>query len=213
MPEPSEATTPTPAGAAPPSDEDVLAAVAAGRPHAFDVLVARYGARVQTFLRHRVGDAAWAEDLAQEVFVKVFRHLDRREPGGSFPVWLFAIARNVALDHLRRRTLQRRVLDAAARGDGPLARAMRRVRSLRPDEELATGELASALEDALAELPGEQREVFLLREREGLRYGEIAAVVGCGPKTVSTRLARARARLREDLGDHVCGAAPPGGAL
>jgi len=195
-------------GRRPAADDVVIAAVAAGKPHAFDVLVARWGPRVGAYLRHVVGEPAWVDDLTQEVFVKVHDHLHEREPNASFAVWLFRIARNTALDFERRRRLHARTLESAGKGRGPLARLLARRRPPTPLAELESREFAVALELALAELPEPQRTVFLLREREELAYEEIAAVVGCPAKTVSTRLARARAYLRRRLAGFLEGPQP-----
>ncbi|MCP3916791.1 MAG: sigma-70 family RNA polymerase sigma factor [bacterium] len=197
------------AGRGPAADEVVLAAVAAGKPHAFDVLVARWGPRVAAYLRHVVGEPAWVEDLTQEVFVKVHDHLHERESGASFAVWLFRIARNTALDFERRRQLHVRALESARKGRGPLARLLVQRRPPTPLAMLESREFSVALELALAELPEPQRTVFLLREHEGLSYEEIAAVVGCPAKTVSTRLARARTCLRKQLAAYLEGPRTP----
>lgn len=177
-----------------PSDEVLLAALAAGRGHAFDVLVARHASRVQTFLRHLLGDAGAAEDLTQDVFVKVYEKHATRAAEQRFHVWLFRVARNIALDHLRHRRVHTRALDVVA---GIARRAPET-----PPDALLGAELAAAVARGIARLPEPQRAVFLLREREELSYEEIGEVVGCAPKTVSTRLARARAKLRELLSEH-----------
>ncbi len=185
-----------------PSDEVLLRALADGRGHAFDLLVARHGPGVRTYLGHLVRDRALAEDLTQEVFLKVFTRLETREQGRSFVVWLLRIARNEALDHLRRRGMHQRLVASVRAGVGRLARVVHR-QPARPEEELAHGELLVALDRALVELPESQRSAFLLREQDGLSYEEIAAVMDCSPKTVSTRLHRARRALREILAEHL----------
>lgn len=195
----------------PDSDELLLAAAAAGQAHAFDLLVARWGRRVHSFLAQMLGQDGWSEDLTQDVFVRVHRELARRRSDASFAVWLFRIAHNAALDHLRRRRLQRRTVELFQRGLGPLARTARRQPPSTPLAELEHEELENALRVAIAALPADRRAVFLLREREELSYEEIGAVLGCAPKTVSSRLARARAELREALRPYVHGEAEAGG--
>jgi len=185
------------------ADEHLLASAASGNPHAFDLLVARWGRRVHSFLAQMLGEDGWSEDLTQDVFVTVHRELTRRDPQRSFSVWLFRIAHNAALDHLRRRRLQRRTLELFRAGLGPLARTITRRANRSPLAELEREELEAQLARAIGALGHEQRVVFLLREREELSYEEIAAVLGCNPKTVSSRLARARAQLRELLGPYL----------
>lgn len=185
-----------------PSDEALLQALAEGRGHAFDLLVARHGARVRSYLGHLVRDRSLAEDLTQEVFLKVLTRAHTREPGRSFLVWLLRVARNEALDHLRRRGLHQRLVESVRSGVDRLARRGRR-QPARPEQKLARDELYAALDAGLAELPETQRSVFLLRERDELSYEEIAAVLECSPKTVSTRLHRARLALREHLAEHL----------
>ncbi len=198
-------TEPLPLPSAPdpvPTDEVLLRALVDGRGHAFDLLVARHGAGVRTYLGHLVRDRALAEDLTQEVFLKVLTSIHTRETGRSFVVWLLRIARNEALDHLRRRSLHQRLVSSVRCGVGRVARTVRR-QPARPEEELAHSELAAALERALTGLPEPQRSVFLLRERGGFSSEEIAQVLDCSAKTGSTRLHRARSALRcilaEDL--------------
>jgi RNA polymerase sigma-70 factor, ECF subfamily len=202
---PSDLNEPQPRRAAPLdglSDGVLLRALAGGRGHAFDLLVARHGPRVRSYVGQLVGDRAQAEDLTQDVFVKLLTGIGAFDPDRGLVVWLLRVARNEALDHLRRAKLHQRLVARARAGVGRLARRARR-QPIRPDEELERREFYLALERALAGLPEAQRSVFLLRERGGLSYGEIGEVMDCSPKTVSTRLHRARSALREVLGEHL----------
>ncbi|MEM1453091.1 MAG: sigma-70 family RNA polymerase sigma factor [Planctomycetota bacterium] len=184
-----------------PSDDVLVRALADGRAHAFDVLVARHGPRVRTFLGHLVRDAAAADDLTQEVFLTVLTRAQTRDPGRSFQVWLMRVARNEGLDLLRRRSLHARLVARVRTGVGRVARRLA-ASPPRPEEEVAHDELLGALREGLARLPEPQRSVFLLREVEGMSYEEIGEVLDCSPKTVSSRLHRARAALRESLAGH-----------
>lgn len=193
-----------------PSDEDLLDRVARGQQHAFDLVVARYGARLHGFLRHLLNDADEAEDVAQDVLVKVLLHSKDRDPSIRFAVWLFCIARREALDHLRRRRSRAKILSALnSLGCGMTSW----IRSLSPSRGLEADEFRRDLEIAITRLPPEQREVFLLREREGLEYEEIASVLEIPAKTVSTRLFRARERLREALRRHLDGGSTAGESI
>lgn len=171
------------------SDAVLVRALCAGREHAFDVLVARHAAAVGAYLAQLVGPDA--EDLAQEVFLKLHTRGDTIR-GERVRVWLFAVARRAALDHLRRRGTRRRLLEG-------WRRAPRRRAAPSAHDELEGAELARALTAELAALPETWRSVVFLREREGLSYAEIGTILGLEEKTVSTRLSRARARLRTRL--------------
>jgi len=172
-----------------PSDDEILDLVAGGRHHAFDLLVTRYGARVRRYLRQVAGVEAPVDDLTQEVFVRVFREAGRRR-GGTFAAWLYRVARHLAVDHLRHEAARKRAMgqveDSAARApEAPL-----------PSASLEAREFREHLDAALGRLPEEFRTAFLLREQEGMSYEEIGEVLEISPKTVSTRIHRARTRLR-----------------
>lgn len=182
---------PSPDAGAELTDHEILDLVAAGRLHAFDVLVSRYGARIRRYLGQLLGPDAAIDDLAQETFVKVFRRVRSYDRARSFPVWLFRVAHNEGLDHLRREQARRRALRGLQEADGPVLRTVGT-----PLRELEANEFREHLDRALRELPETFRAPFLLRENEGLSYEEIGEIVGASAKTVSTRIHRARLRLR-----------------
>lgn len=180
------------------SDEALLDALGEGFGHALDVLFARYGARVKTYLRHLIGDASQAEDLTQEVFIAVLHMSKSGDRSSEFRVWVFRVAHNKAIDHMRRtRSGRTTIMGMAHRLRS--RRQRQETHSQGPDAELARSELDRALEASLAQLTDAHREVFLLREREGLSYDDIGTIQGCSAKTVSTRIHRARLHLRELL--------------
>lgn len=178
-----------------PSDEDLVLRVSWGQDHAFDLLVARYGGRLQAFLRHLVGDEGAAEDLCQDVLVKILRHAGDRAPTTAFSVWLFRIARNHGLNHLRSRRIHDRALSLLK--STLHARVAGRSRS--PLDHAEEREFDRQLDREIGRLPEELRTAFLLRERESMTYEQIAVVQGTTPKTVSTRIHRARVRLRDAM--------------
>jgi len=163
---------------------------------AFGALVRRYQQPVVHFCHRMLSSVEDAEDVAQETFVRLYRYLDRLEPGARFSTVLFGIARNLALNHIR---------DAKRRGRGrkdPLeAHRGLAARSRGPDEEARLSEIGEAIKRGLAELSPEHREVLVLREINGLDYESIARVLDCRIGTVKSRIARARdqlhARIRE----------------
>jgi RNA polymerase sigma-70 factor (ECF subfamily) len=167
----------------------------AGDEQAFRVLVQRWQRPLLDFVYRLTGDAAAADDLAQEVFVRVFRKIGefRPRPGGAaFSTWLFQVARNAALDYRRHRARHpAEPLDDTARavpGRGPL-----------PDAALAHREIGTAIATAVAALPEDQRTALVLAEYQELPVAEIAAVMCCSEKAVESRLYRARQTLRRLL--------------
>lgn len=173
-------------------DAALLRRAAQQAPGAVEALVGRHADRLCSFLVRIVRDAAWAEDLTQETLLRALQESTAYEPRWPLRTWLFRIARNLALDHLRREGAQR-ARDRDVHDDTFAPAAVVTAEHL---------EFQVALEQALQQLPEEFRTVFVLRDGEGLAYEEIAAVLGISAKTVSSRLHRARLQLRALLGRH-----------
>ena len=171
--------------------EDVQLAARAqmGDRPAFERLVRRYQDRVFRFILRMVGIRDEAMDLAQETFLKAYRALPGWRPEARFSTWLFQIARNAALDALRRR----RHIDFVSLTSGPDEEAIDPCDTAPlPEELLADKQRIGLLERALRELPVEQREILLLRELEDMSYADIAATLNIEVGTVKSRIARAR---------------------
>lgn len=171
-------------------DWELVARAQAGELNAFAELVRRYQKPVIHFCQRMVHSVQDAEELAQEAFVRLHRHLARLQPNARFSTLLFGIARNLALNHLR---------DAKRRGRDqtqPLDMQMSGGGGGRPDQQARLQEIESLLARGLAALSEEHREVLVLRELQGLDYESIAAVVNCRTGTVKSRIARAREQLR-----------------
>ena len=172
-------------------DWDMVACARAGDLEAFGRLVRRYQGPVMHFCQRMAGSAQDAEDLAQETFLRVYRHLNRIRPDAQFSTLLFRIARNLTLNYLR---------DARKRGRGqtdPLdAHPGVASRAMAPDAAANARETGCLLARGLANLPAKHREVLVLRELNGFDYDAIARIVGCRKGTVKSRLARARENLR-----------------
>lgn len=176
------------------SDWDLVARARAGETQAFAVLVRRYQSPVMQFCRRMIGSPLDAEELAQEAFVRVYRHLGRIAPQAKFSTLLFGIARNLAVNHIRDSGRKGRSAgcpldEAGAVGDD----------SYRPDRAARLREIESVLDRAMAALSPDHREVLMLREFQGFDYDAIAATLGCNKGTVKSRLARAREQLRVTL--------------
>lgn len=191
------------------SDAELARAAAAGSEEAFREIVSRFERPVFGLVLRMVRDRPTAEDLVQETFVKAYRGLGGYDPRRKLSSWLFKIAHNAAIDHLRRRQLDTVPLEAPPGGDddGPgLDRVLADTSSRGPEVDAARGELAAALEAAVGGLRPEYREVVVLRFAEGLAYEEIAEVAGLPLGTVKTYIHRARKELVAALGARGWGA-------
>jgi RNA polymerase sigma-70 factor (ECF subfamily) len=181
-------------------DIQLVAAALAGSEEAYRELLARYERPVFSLIVRMVGDRSLAEDLAQETFIKAFRRLDTYDRERKLSSWLFKIAHNTALDHLRRRGLETVPLETPAEDEGgDLIAVLTDPAGRSPEAGVARGDLAAALERAVGGLRPEYREAVLLRFREGLAYQEIAEITGQPLGTVKTQLHRARKELIEAL--------------
>lgn len=157
------------------------------------------GPRVTRFIARIVGRPDIAEDLAQDVFVHVLRHEGAWPPEDRMTVWVLRIARNVALDHLRRHTVRQRAKHMLESWADQRERRRTRTRIAPPLEQLSDEELFGAVSESMNEIPEVYRTPLQLREQEGLSYEEIAEVLDISAKTVSTRLVRGRRHLRERM--------------
>jgi RNA polymerase sigma-70 factor (ECF subfamily) len=184
-------------------DADVAALAQRGREDAFRELVRRYERPVFSLIFRMVRDSATAEDLAQDTFLKVLNHIDKYRSEFKLSSWLFKIANNVAIDHLRRRQIA-----TISMSGSPHAATASEVEATSFDvasddesalDEMESKELGSAIEKAIARLRPEYRSCILLRHVEDRSYEEIAATLDLPLGTVKTYIHRARQQLRESL--------------
>jgi RNA polymerase sigma-70 factor (ECF subfamily) len=184
-------------------DADVVQLARQGRETAFRELVRRYERPVFSLIFRMVRNRETAEDLSQDTFIKVLNHIDRYSPEFKFSSWLFKIANNVAIDHLRKRQLEVISMDGAAH-----AATSSEIESTSFDvavhqesalEEMESRELGGAIERAIAALRPEYRSCIMLRHVEGRSYEEIAATLDLPLGTVKTYIHRARHELRRAL--------------
>lgn len=188
-----------PATAAP-SDPNIEAAGLieahlAGDPGAFRSLVARFQGRLLNFIYRMIGDRERAEDLVQEAFVRVHRHLHRFDSTRKFSTWVYTIASNLAKNELRNRSRSPLVLFSGLRDrlrDELLVPVQYEDLRSRADQMFYDRDLRELVEQTVARLSPRHREVFVLRELEGRSYEEIAEVMHCNIGTVKSRLNRAR---------------------
>ncbi len=159
-----------------------------GDRHAFGELVLRYRKRVVNLVYRMCGDAETAQDMAQETFVRAWKHLPNYRPRSAFISWLYRIATNATLDMLRR---ERETLDV---DELPLAAAGKSV-----EASMEAKDRAELVQQAVLSLPPASRSVLILREYEALSYREIAETLGIPTGTVMSRLSYARVRLSQIL--------------
>jgi RNA polymerase sigma-70 factor (ECF subfamily) len=171
-------------------DSILIERLQAGADAAFDELMRRYKRPVVSFVCRMLGDADAADDVAQEVFVRVYRNIGDYRPRTKFSTWLFALARNAAIDHLRwRKRHPTESLDAGV----PIPA------SSTVATEVAAREVGDHIAVAVAKLPEDQKTALILSEYHGMTYGEIAQIMHCSEKSVESRLYRAKQILRERL--------------
>lgn len=187
-------------------DIRLMLRVRSDEPGAFQELVDRYQHRLLAVMRHLCGSAEEAEDLAQEVFLRVYRSRKEYHPRAKFSTWLFTIANNLALNFFRRRqrkpTVQLEVNESGPLGPRP-SENMVYDRSPSPDERLDHQELAAVIQKALTHLNERQRMAVMLNKFEDMSYQEIADVMQVSTKAVKSLLSRARSQLRVLLKDYV----------
>lgn len=183
-----------------PSDEALLAAYAAGDLPAFEMLLGRYRSPLFNFLLRSARDRGRAEELYQDVWTKVIERCGDFRGDAKFSSWLYTIARNLSIDHQRKMRFRGHAsLDATQAQSGQSLGE--RIANPGPStEQLATGAfLRARIASAVEGLPDEQREVFLMRQLQGLAFKEIAEVVGIPLNTVKSRMRYALERLRSVL--------------
>jgi RNA polymerase sigma-70 factor (ECF subfamily) len=189
------------------SDEDLMLSYADGEVGAFEVLVSRHERPLFHFILRSCHNRDRAEEILQEVFLRVIKYSQSYKPTAKFTTWVYTIARNLCIDKARKRSRATEISLDQPRGSDPDGQSL--------GERMADGGAVSATVDyertafrekllaALDELPDEQREVFIMREFSGLKYREIADAVGCKVPTVKSRMRYALQTLRGHLADYV----------
>jgi RNA polymerase sigma-70 factor, ECF subfamily len=185
------------------SDQEVVLIARAGREAAYRELIRRYERPVFALLFRMVRDRELAEDLAQETFIKALNAIESYRPEFKFSSWIFKIANNAAIDHLRRRELDTLSLDGSPHAETPeqmQATALQiGARQESPLDAVEAKELGGVIEQAIAQLRPEYRSCILLRHVEGRAYEEIAEILSLPLGTVKTYIHRARNELRQAL--------------
>jgi RNA polymerase sigma-70 factor (ECF subfamily) len=185
------------------SDQEVVLMARAGREAAYRELIRRYERPIFALLFRMVRDRELAEDLSQETFVKALNAIESYRPEFKFSSWIFKIANNAAIDHLRRRELDTLSLDGSPHAATPEAMQATALqigaRQESPLDTVEAKELGGAIEIAIGRLRPEYRSCILLRHVEGRAYEEIAEMLDLPLGTVKTYIHRARNELRQAL--------------
>ncbi|HLZ54357.1 MAG TPA: sigma-70 family RNA polymerase sigma factor [Verrucomicrobiae bacterium] len=185
----------------PDSDAVLMLRVKRGDRAAFVALVEKYKQPVMNLVYRTLHDETEAEDLAQNVFLQVYKSAKRYESRAKFSTWLFTIARNLCLNEIRRRSRHPAdsIEEAHVEHEDQPRQQFEDKSSIPPPEKLLHSELAQKIEEALAELPENQRTAILLCRQEELSYEEIAEVLGCSLSATKSLIHRGRETLKEKL--------------
>ncbi|PWU12073.1 MAG: RNA polymerase subunit sigma-24 [Verrucomicrobia bacterium] len=182
-------------------DAALMLRVKQGDTAAFAQLVEKYKQPVMNLVFRMIRDLTEAEDLAQAVFVQVYKSADRYKAASKFSTWLFTIARNLSLNEIRRRSrhpIESLDVPHPEQEDQPLHQFEDK-KTFSPPERLLQGELTVKIEEALAGLPENQRTAILLCRQDELSYEEIAKVLGCSLAATKSLIHRGRETLKEKL--------------
>ena len=185
------------------TDEQLLVRYTQGDLRAMAQLLERYKRPIFTFVLRLSGDRSRAEDLLQEVFLRLVEHAHSYEGSARLKTWLYRIARNLCIDEMRRKKHRRHAsLDAQNHEDGSTLHNRIADQDLATDRRVASGQLKGRISAAVTELPPDQKEVFLLRQVEQLSFKEIAQITACSENTVKSRMRYALTRLQAALAEY-----------
>ena len=181
------------------NDRDValMGMVSAGDMRAFEELVERHQRAVIGTVAKMLGNASESEDIAQQVFVRVWKSAGRYEAQAKFTTWLFTITRNLVFNEVRRR--QRKPTVSVDEREETTHRTVEDLQAISPDDEMLHTELEEAIDRAIQSLPEKQRMAVVLRRYEEMPYEEIAVVLEMSIPAVKSLLFRARTQLKEAL--------------
>lgn len=181
------------------TDRDLVASAVVGFEGSFEELVRRYQRPISAYVYRMVGNYESALDLTQEIFIKVYSSLRQYRHEFKFSTWIYKIAHNAAVDHLRRTSTREQSLITAVEGDQfelPIESGR-----LSPEQESERKERRGEIEAVVRSLPSNYRELIILRHSQDLTYEEIVEVTGLPLGTVKNRLFRAREMMRQQFVD------------
>jgi RNA polymerase sigma-70 factor (ECF subfamily) len=178
------------------ADSELVVRAIDGREDGFEELVRRYQRPIVSYVYRMVGDYDMALDLTQEVFIKIYGSLERYRPEYKFSTWIYRIAHNAAIDHLRRAGGNRTEDLKLEAEDGGIYEKPLASGSLTPEQESERSERRAEIESVVVQLPPSYRELIVLRHAHDMSYDEIAEVTGLPLGTVKNRIFRAREAMR-----------------
>jgi RNA polymerase sigma-70 factor (ECF subfamily) len=179
------------------ADRDLVATAAQGLEGGFEELVRRYQRPISAYVYRMVGDYDCALDLTQEIFIKIYASLSRYRPEFKFSTWIYKIAHNAAIDHLRRNAGRERSINSGTESE-PQQLAIES-KGLSPEQHSEREERRIEIESVVRLLPTAYRELIVLRHSQDLTYEEIVEVTGLPLGTVKNRLFRAREMMRQQF--------------
>jgi len=177
------------------TDADLILTAIRGREESFEELVNRYQRPIVSYIYRMLGDYDSSLDVAQEVFIKVYNSLERYSSDYKFSTWLYRIARNAAIDHIRRHSKRTQSIEAENQ-DGTYQLQLECNRP-NPEQDRERSEWRTEIEAVVRCLPSVYRELIVLRHSQDMSYGEIAEITDLPLGTVKNRLFRARELMRE----------------
>ena len=184
------------------SDEELMARIARSDEQAFEILVHLHQRRILNLIYRSIGDRMQAEDMAQEVFLRVWRAAEDYEPKAKFTTWVYRIAVNLCLDTLKSAHQKQSFVHPHVNSDHPDENdelLFRHGSAPSPEELLLAAEESGRIFAALQGLPTNQRLAVVLKKFDGLSYDEISRILGCSKSAVESRLVRAKRNLCENL--------------
>lgn len=179
------------------TDVELIADAVGGREEGFEELVRRYQRAIVGYVFRMLGDYEASLDVTQEVFIKVYNSLTRYSSEYKFSTWLYRIAHNAAIDHMRRNSVSQQSLETET--DDGTYHLQLESRAPTPEQDHQRNEWRAEIDTVIKRLPGPYRELIVLRHSQDLSYDEIAEVTGLPLGTVKNRLFRAREMMREIL--------------
>lgn len=180
-------------------DHQLVRKVQTGDKRAFDELVKRHYKAVYNLVYHSVYSHEEREDLIQDIFIKVYRNIDKFKFKAAFSTWLFSITRNALIDRARKREIQQVPLET--QNDNVDLKDKVVDPAANPEMAFMESDAESTLRKALMELDDDHKQILILREMEGLSYKELAITLGINMGTVKSRIARAREQLKQILSE------------
>ena len=172
-----------------PTDEELLVAVQTGDNESLGMLVARWERPLFHFVYRMISRSEDARDICQETFLRILKKSSRFKPGAKFSTWMYQIALNLCRDQLRRkRRWSSLIVEAVTRSEDDRPREDADPSAADPAAVAELREKREAVTQALSTIPPEQREVLVLKEFEGLKFREIAEILGCPESTVKSRM-------------------------